>query len=96
LSELAVGQTRREQLRNHQKRGVKMKTRTSRRGSNQLRTTLLQLVFAFNLLLGPSGAQADQIACGQTITGTISSAGQTDTYGFEANAGETLDILVIV
>ena len=72
-----------------------MKTQASPRGSIQLRTTLLQLVFGLHLLLGPPGGQAQQIACGQTITDTINSPGQTNTYTFDANAGESVTLLAL-
>src|SRR6266403_3255788 len=72
-----------------------MKTRVSRRGSIQLRTTLLKLAFTLNLLLGPLVGQAQQIACGQTITDTINSPGQTNTYTFVANAGESVTLLAL-
>ncbi len=78
-----------------QKMKIKMKTQASRRGSIQLRTTLLQLVFGLHLLLGPLGGQAQQIACGQTITDTINSPGQTNTYTFDANAGESVTLLAL-
>src|SRR5439155_321327 len=70
-----------------------MKMQASRRGSIQLRTIPLQLAFALHLLLGPLDGQAQQIACGQTITDTINSPGQTNTYTFAANAGETVTII---
>ncbi len=72
-----------------------MKTRVSRRSSIQLCTTLLKLAFTLNLLLGPLVSQAQNIACGQTITNTINSPGQTNTYTFDANAGEVVEILVL-
>src|SRR6266567_7347823 len=69
-----------------------MKTQASRRGSIQLRTTLLGLAFA---LLGPLSNQAQEIACAQTISGTINSPGQTNTYTFVANAGESVTLLAL-
>src|SRR6266403_1639428 len=72
-----------------------MKTRASRRGSIQLRTTLLGLAFALPLLLGPLSNQAQEIACAQTISGTINSPGQTNTYTFLANAGESVTLLAL-
>src|SRR6266478_269725 len=72
-----------------------MKTQASRRGSIQLRTTLLQLVFGLHLLLGPPGGQAQQITCGQTITSGINSPAQTNTYTFVANAGESVTLLAL-
>src|SRR2546425_8309377 len=72
-----------------------MKTQASRRGSIQLRTTFLELAFALPLLLGSLGGQAQQIACGQTITDTINSPGQTNTYTFAANAGENVTLLAL-
>ncbi len=53
------------------------------------------MAFSLPLLLNPFCSQAQPIACGQTITNTLTSAGQTVTYTFEANAGETLDILAL-
>jgi len=55
----------------------------------------LELAFALNLLLGSLGGQAQQIACGQTITDTINSPGQTNTYTFDANAGENVTLLAL-
>jgi len=55
----------------------------------------LKLAFTLNLLLGPLVGQAQQIACGQTLTNTINSPGQTNTYTFDGNAGEVVDILVL-
>src|SRR6266700_1516986 len=75
-----------------QKMKIKMKTQASRRGSIQLRTTLLGLAFA---LLGPLSNQAQEIACAQTISGTINSPGQTNTYTFVANAGESVTLLAL-
>src|SRR6266403_80512 len=72
-----------------------MKTQASRRGSIQLRTTLLQLVFGLHLLLGPPGGQAQQITCGQTITSGINSPAQTNSYTFVANAGESVTLLAL-
>src|SRR5437773_243938 len=73
-----------------------MKTQSSRRGSIQLRTTLLGLAFTLHLLLSPVGGQAEQqIACGQTITSSINSPGQTNTYTFDANAGESVTLLAL-
>src|SRR5436190_24339363 len=72
-----------------------MKTRVSWRGSIQLRTTLLELAFAIHLLVGPLVGQAQQIACGQTITNTINSPCQTNTHTFVANAGESVTLLVL-
>jgi len=72
-----------------------MKTQASRRGSIQLRTTLLGLAFALPLLLGPLSNQAQEIACAQTISGTINSPGQTNTYTFVANAGESVTLLAL-
>ena len=72
-----------------------MKTRASRRGSIQLRTTLLGLAFALPLLLGPLSNQAQEIACAQTITDTINSPGQTNAYTFAANAGESVTLLAL-
>src|SRR6266404_6826129 len=72
-----------------------MKTRGSRRSSIQPRTTLLKLAFTLNLLLGPRVGQAQQIACGQTITNSINSPGQTNTYTFVANAGESVTLLAL-
>jgi hypothetical protein len=72
-----------------------MKTRASRRGSIQLRTTLLQLAFGLQLLVGPAVGQTQQIACGQTITSAINSPGQTNTYTFDANAGERVTLLAL-
>ena len=72
-----------------------MKTRASRRGSIQLRTTLLGLAFALPLSLGPLSNQAQEIACAQTISGTINSPGQTNTYTFLANAGESVTLLAL-
>jgi hypothetical protein len=54
-----------------------------------------KLSLAVGLWLGPLGSQAQQIACGQTITNTINSPGQTTLYTFDANAGETLDVLAL-
>ncbi len=70
-----------------------MNTGRSRRISKNLRTTVSGLAFTLNLLLGPHCSQAQQIACGQTINSSIASAGQTNTYTFNANAGETVDVL---
>src|SRR6266704_1174191 len=73
-----------------------MKTQASRRGSIQLRTTLLGLAVTLHLLLSPVGGQAEQqIACGQTITSSINSPGQTNTYTFDANAGESVTLLAL-
>src|SRR5713226_5170579 len=72
-----------------------MKTRVYQRGSTQLRATALGLGFSLSLLLGPPGGQAQQIACGQTITNTINSPEQTTTYTFLANAGESVTILAL-
>src|SRR5439155_24657823 len=72
-----------------------MKMQASRRGSIQLRTILLELAFALNLLLGSLDGQAQQIACGQTITDTINSPGQTNAYTFAANAGESVTLLAL-
>src|SRR5258705_8299161 len=72
-----------------------MKTRVSRPGSIQLRTTRLKLAFTLNLLLGPLVGQAQQIPCGQNITDTINSAGQTNTYTFVANDGERVSLLAL-
>jgi len=72
-----------------------MKIRVSRRSSIQLRTTLLKLAFTLDLLLGPLVGQAQQIACGQTITNSINSPGQTNTYTFVANAGESVTLLAL-
>src|SRR6266853_1650067 len=69
-----------------------MKTRVSPRSSIQLRTTLLKLAFTLDLLLGPLVGQAQQIACGQTITNSINSPGQTNSYTFVGNPGETVVI----
>jgi len=79
----------------HYERGVTMKTRVSQRRSIQLRTALLKLAFTFNLLLGPLAGQAQQIACGQTIANSINSPGQTNTYTFVANAGESVTLLAL-
>jgi len=72
-----------------------MKTGKLRRGLSQLRTTLWGLAFTLSLLLGSLCSQAQQIACGQTISGSISSGGETDTYTFNANAGDTVTILTL-
>src|SRR5882724_5087191 len=72
-----------------------MKTRASRRGSIQLRTTLWAVAFTLHLLLGPFAVQAQQIACGQTISNAINSPGQTNTYTFDANAGESVTLLAV-
>ena len=58
-------------------------------------TAKLSLALGLHLWLAPFGVQAQQIACGQTITNTISSPGQTTIYTFDANAGEMLDILAL-
>src|SRR5882724_311157 len=72
-----------------------MKTQASRRGSIQLRTTLLGLAFALPLLLGPLSNEAQEIACAQTISGNINASGQTNTYTFVANAGERVTLLAL-
>src|ERR1043166_1970960 len=72
-----------------------MKTQASRRGSIQLRTILLELAFALPLLLGSLGGQAQQIACGQTISSALTSPGQTNTFTFVANAGESVTLLAL-
>jgi hypothetical protein len=72
-----------------------MKMRISRTGLIQLRATSLGLVFALNLLPGPLVGQAQQIACGQTFANSINSPGQTNTYSFLADAGESVSLLVL-
>ena len=72
-----------------------MKTRMSRRRPIQLRTALLELAFMLGFLLGPLGGQAQQIACGQTISSALTSPGQTNTYTFFANAGESVTLLAL-
>jgi hypothetical protein len=54
---------------------------------------LLEPALALHLLLGPVSGQAHELACGQTSTNTISSAGQTNSYTFVATAGETVTLL---
>src|SRR6266404_2134640 len=76
-------------------RGDNMNTRKSRRISKNLRATMPGLVFTLNLWFGAPCGQAQQIACGQTINSSISSAGQTNAYTFNANAGETVTILAL-
>lgn len=53
------------------------------------------LVLGFNLWVGLFCGQAEQIACGQTINSTLRSAGQTDLYTFDANAGESVTIVAL-
>src|SRR5215831_12797804 len=59
------------------------------------RTAMMELAFGLSLLLGPLYGPAQEIACGQIISNTIGSAEQTISYTFEANAGETFDILAL-
>ena len=58
-------------------------------------TAKLSLALGLQLWLAPLGSQAQQLACGQTITNTINSPGQTTLYTFDANAGETFDVLAL-
>ena len=53
------------------------------------------LVLGFNLWLGLCCGKAQQIACGQTINSTLGSAGQTNLYTFDANAGESVTIFAL-
>jgi hypothetical protein len=45
--------------------------------------------------LVPFCAQGQQIACGQTVTGNLTAAGQTNTYTFSATAGEAVDLFAL-
>ncbi len=59
---------------------------------------LLTLAVGWALGLGRSLAQQSQsqpLACGQTANSSLSSAGQTNDYTFDANAGEVVTILVL-
>src|SRR5262245_4890680 len=47
------------------------------------------------LLLLRCCTQAEPIACGQTINSSLSSAGESKTYTFDAAAGETVDVLTL-
>src|SRR5262245_52377014 len=58
-------------------------------------TAKLSMALGLSLWLAPLACQAQQITCGQTITNSISSAGQTTVYTFDANAGETFDVLAL-
>jgi hypothetical protein len=69
---------------------------------NALRTEFAQkignvifvgLALSLGAGLAPFCAQGQQIACGQTVTGNLTAAGQTNTYTFNANAGEVVTLL---
>jgi hypothetical protein len=57
--------------------------------------SVITLVWGLGLALEPRCATAQPIACGQTITNSLGSAGQTASYTFTAQPGETFDILVL-
>ena len=45
--------------------------------------------------LAPLCAQGQQIACGQTVTDNLTTAGQTNAYTFNATAGEAVTLLTV-
>src|SRR6185369_3698432 len=65
---------------------LKMKPLVLFHNRTQQPATLLGAVLLLSLLPGMSYVRAQQISCGQTIGGSISSAGQTNSYTFDANA----------
>lgn len=56
---------------------------------------LFGLALSPGVALLPPCAQGQQIACGQTVTGNLTAAGQTNTYTFSASAGEAVTILAL-
>lgn len=76
-------------------RGGQVKTLTCRLKPKHLPTALWGLAFGLSLWQAPLCSQAQSITCGQTITSAISSPEQTTAYTFDAQAGETFDVLVL-
>ena len=73
-----------------------MKAPEFRRGPKPPRLRFLEIGFTIALVAGPVCGQAQtEIACGQTISGSLLEAGQTNSYTFSANAGEAVAILTL-
>jgi hypothetical protein len=66
-----------------------------RRRAHSACPTLWGIGFWLLLLTGPLYAQEQQIGCGQTATGNLNSAGQINTYAFNANDGESVTLLML-
>src|SRR5262245_58424921 len=59
------------------------------------RKSCLVLLLTLPLALAPPRARAATIGCGQTVSGNLAAAGQTNSYTFTGNAGETITVLVL-